>query len=76
MRPKYKALVFNFIGFAVLFIIGRLVFGHFFSINRIFLALLAAIIATVFAPKFMVIKTDEREKLMMKWIFIKAPREI
>ena len=76
MRPKHKAFVFNFIGFAVLFIIGRLVFGHFLSINRVFLALLAAMLATVFAPKFVVIKTDEGEKLMMKWIFVKGKREI
>lgn len=76
MQPKHKALVFNFIGFAVLFIIGRLAFGHFLYINRIFIALMAAIIATILAPKFVVIKTDGREKMMMKWIFIKGPREI
>ncbi len=76
MQPKYKALVFNFIGFAVLFVIGRLAFGYFLPINRIFLALMAAIIATIFAPKFGVVQTDKGEKTMMKWIFIKGSREI
>lgn len=76
MRLKHKALIFNFIAFAVLFIIGRLSFGYFLPINRIFLALMTAIIATILAPKFAVIQTDTGEKLVMKWIFIKGAREI
>jgi hypothetical protein len=76
MRPKYKALLFNFIGFAVLFIIARLTLGYFMDANRIFLAIGSAIIANILAPKFGAIDRAGREKLLMKWIFLKGFREI
>lgn len=76
MRPKYRALLLNFIGFAILFVIARLTLGHYLPINRIFLAVTSAIIANVLAPKFGAIQSDGGEKIMMKWIFIKGVRKI
>ncbi|XLS30383.1 hypothetical protein ACJD0Z_06050 [Flavobacteriaceae bacterium M23B6Z8] len=76
MRPKYKAIFYNFIGFAVFFLIARFSLGYFLPINRIFLAVTSAIIANILAPKFGVIKNEEGEKILMKWIFIKGMREI
>lgn len=76
MRPKHRALLYNFIGFAFLFIGSRLLLGHFFSMGTFILAFLAAVIATILAPKFAVVKTPKGEKLMMKWIFIKGIREM
>lgn len=76
MRPKYKALLFNLIAFVTLFLIARLILGHFLPINRIFLAVTSAIIANVLAPKFGAIQTDDGEKVLMKWIFIKGIREL
>ncbi|PWL37509.1 hypothetical protein DKG77_14450 [Flagellimonas aquimarina] len=76
MRPKHKALLFNFIAFVVLFLIARLVLGYYLPINPIFLAVTSAIIANVLAPKFGAIQTDDGEKVLMKWIFIKGMREI
>lgn len=76
MKPKHKALLFNFIAFVTLFLIIRLLLGYFMPINRIFLAVTSAIIANVLAPKFGAIETNEGEKLFMKWIFIKGTREI
>jgi hypothetical protein len=76
MRPKHKALLFNFIGFAVLFIIARLALGYFFDINRIFLAVGAAIIANILSPKFGAIDRSGKESVVMKWIFLKGFREI
>ncbi|WP_411031032.1 hypothetical protein [Spongiimicrobium sp. 3-5] len=76
MRPKYKALLFNFIGFAALFVVIRLALGHYFPISRIFLAVTSAIAANILAPKFGAIKTDDGEKIMMKWAFMKGMREL
>ncbi|MGB5275200.1 MAG: hypothetical protein WBN39_14190 [Flavobacteriaceae bacterium] len=76
MRPKHKALLFNFIGFAVLFIIARLALGYFIDINRIFLAVGAAIIANILAPKFGAIDRAGKQRVLMKWIFLKGFREI
>ncbi len=76
MRLKHKALLFNFIGFAVLFIIARLTLGLLMPINPLFLAITSAIIANILAPKFGAVDLDGTEKLMMKWIFVKGFREI
>jgi len=76
MAPKHRALLFNFIGFAFFFVGGRLLLGYLFSINTVLLAIMAAVIATILAPKFAVVKTAKGKKLMMKWIFIKGFREI
>lgn len=73
MRLKHKALLYNFIAFAFLFLVARFALGYFLPLNRIFLAVTSAIIANVLAPKFGVIKN---EKLLMKWIFIRGIREI
>ncbi len=76
MKLKYKALLFNFIGFATLFVIFRLTLGYVVPINTILLAVTSAIIANVLTPKFGLVQTDDGEKILMKWIFIKGTREI
>ncbi len=74
MKPKYKALLYNFISFTVLFIIIRLFLGYVLPINRIFMAITAAIAANILAPKFWISKNEG--KLLMKWVFSKGIREI
>ena len=76
MKPRQRALLFNFMGFAFFFIVGRTLLIYLFSLNTVLLALLAAVIATILAPKFAAVKTGKGEKLMMKWIFIKGFREM
>jgi len=75
MTLKNKALLFNFIGFAVLFLITRFGLSYFFELNRLLLALLSAIIATVLAPKFAIVNTAG-PRLVMKWIFLKGIKEM
>ncbi|MBN9283018.1 hypothetical protein [Flavobacterium sp.] len=36
----------------------------------------AFVVSTLLAPKFQAVKTNDGEKLFMKWIFIKGIREI
>ncbi|MBT8312404.1 MAG: hypothetical protein HKP23_06190 [Flavobacteriaceae bacterium] len=76
MRPTYKALLYNFIAFAIFFLTTRLILGYFWPGNLIFLAVGSAVVASILAPKFGVIKTNSGEKLMMKWVFIKKVRQL
>ncbi|ALM06652.1 hypothetical protein SB49_01660 [Sediminicola sp. YIK13] len=76
MKPKFKAFLFNFIGFAVLFVIIRTIMWFLLSSDSIFLAIVAAVLASVLSPKFAVSRTKEGEKLFMKWVFIKGLKEI
>ena len=76
MSPKIKAILLNFLGFAILFLVARIAFGYFLNLDRLYLALGAAIIASIFAPKFAVVEVEGSSKILMKWIFIKGFREI
>ena len=76
MRPTYKALLLNFLAFAALFLIARLILGYYWPANPVLLAISAAVIASILAPKFGVVKTNSGEKLMMKWIFIRKLRQL
>lgn len=76
MKSKYKVFVYNFLGFALLFVLFRFGLGAFLQLDSFYLALIAAIVASVLAPKFAVVKKDSVEKILMKWIFIKGFKEI
>ena len=76
MKPKDKAVLLNFIAFVTLFLVIRLILGHYLPINRIFLAVTSAILANILAPKFGAIRTKEGEKVFMKWVFRKGTKEL
>lgn len=75
MKPKFKVLIYNFLGFALLFVIGRLLLGMFLTLDTFVLSVIAAIVASLMAPKFAVVKSANGEKIMMKWIMLKGFRE-
>ena len=76
MTPKTKALIFNFIGFALLFVIMRIVVGKFTNLTGFWLPITSAVVASILAPKFQAVRTNEGEKIFMKWLFIKGVKEI
>ncbi|NER14195.1 hypothetical protein GWK08_12140 [Leptobacterium flavescens] len=76
MSLKTKALLYNFLCFAVIFLTARFTLGYVIPLSNIALAVISAVLATVLAPKFGVVQTNSGYKLMMKWIFLKKVREI
>ncbi len=77
MKPSTKTFLLNFLSFAVLFIVFRLISGYFLEDSgRLVKALAAAVLASILAPKFGAVKTDKGYKIMMKWIFLKGVKEI
>ncbi len=76
MKPKYQVLIYNFLSFAILFLIFRFGLSLFLTLDSFYLALIAAISASVLAPKFAVLKTETGDKILLKWIFIKGFKEL
>ncbi|WP_340158237.1 hypothetical protein [uncultured Maribacter sp.] len=72
MKLKHKVLAFNFLAFAILFIVFRVVLYMTLTISSIYLSVIAAILASFLAPKFAVAKIKGVEKIVMKWIFTKG----
>ncbi len=76
MTSKTKALIFNLIAFALLFLVFRLTIGAIIKGDTFWLALISAVIASILAPKFIVVKDEGKEKILMKTIFSKDVREL
>ncbi|WP_052188314.1 hypothetical protein [Cellulophaga sp. Hel_I_12] len=72
MNLKNKALVFNFISFTLLFLGMRYFIVEYLAAASIIKSIIAAILTMILAPKFMVMKTKEGTKLVMKWLFVKG----
>lgn len=72
MKLKHKVLVYNFLTFAVLFVLFRFILYFALAINSLYLSVIAAVSASVLAPKFAVAKIEGLDKIVMKWIFIKG----
>ena len=76
MSKKTKAFLFNLLGFSFFYIISYFLVMTFGVLQGLWIAATSFVISTLLAPKFQVVKTNEGEKLFMKWIFVKGLREI
>ncbi|WP_293871896.1 hypothetical protein [Flavobacterium sp.] len=76
MSKKVKAFLYNFICFAVLFIVFRYLIQHYTNLTGYFIPITAFVVGTLLAPKFQAVFTADGEKLYMKWLFIKGVKEI
>ncbi|MDP5061404.1 MAG: hypothetical protein NWP64_05745 [Maribacter sp.] len=72
MKLKHKVLIYNFLSFAVLFVLFRYILYVTVTMNSLYLSAIAAITASFLAPKFAVAKIEGVDKIVMKWIFIKG----
>lgn len=76
MKPQTKALVYNFLGFAILYIPLYFLVQHFTSLDGWFRPLTAAVVTTILSPKFHSVRTKDGLKVFMSWLFIKGVREV
>jgi len=76
MNLKTKALIYNFLGFAPIFLISYFLLEVFVQLGRPWTAIVAAVITFILAPKFQLIKTQEKDRLFVKWIFFKEFKEL
>jgi hypothetical protein len=76
MSVQTKALVFQFLSFAVLFIAFRFLIAAYTGLQGYWIPITAAVVATLISPKFQSVRTKDGEKLFVKWLFVKGVREI
>jgi len=76
MSVKTKALVLNFICFALLYVFFQFGIGALgFQLPWIALIVISAVLASFIAPKFGVITKEGKEVLIMKTLFRKDIKE-
>jgi hypothetical protein len=76
MDKKSKALIYNFLGFALFFTIVYFLVVQFTDLSGLWIPLTSGVAASILTPKFQVVKYMGEEKLFMKWMFIKGVKEI
>lgn len=76
MNAKTKVLIYQFVSFAVIFLLARYLIASFLELGWIWIPILSAVIATVLTPQFKVIHTEQGEKILMRWIFLKGVKTI
>ncbi|KQS47735.1 MULTISPECIES: hypothetical protein [Flavobacterium] len=76
MTLKTKAFLYQLLSFAVLFILFRFLVAAYTNLHGFWIPLTAFMIATLLSPQFQAVKTNDGEKLFMKWIFMKGIRQI
>jgi hypothetical protein len=76
MSKKTKALLYNLIAFAALFIPIRYLILEHYLITPILKPIIAFVIATLLAPKFQAGNAGGTEKIFMRWIFLKGVKEV
>ncbi len=76
MTLKTKAFLFQLVCFAILFIIFRFVVAAYTNLQGFWIPVTAFMVVTLLSPQFQSVKTNDGEKLFMKWIFMKGIRQI
>ncbi len=75
-KLQIRAFVYQLLCFAVLFILSRILVDKYSNLTGFWIPITAFIVSTLLAPKFQAVKTNDGEKLFMKWLFIKGIKEI
>ena len=75
-KLQVKAFVFQLLCFATLFILFRYLIEHYTNRTGLWIPFTAFAVGTLLAPKFQAVKTNDGEKLFMKWMFISGIKEI
>lgn len=76
MSKNFKALLYNFLGYAPLFIVFYFLAKNFTGLTGWWVPVTAAVAATILAPRFQVVKFQDGERILMKWLFIKGVKEV
>lgn len=75
-KLQIRAFVYQLACFAVLFIITRFLLERYSTLEGIWIPLTAFVVGTLLSPKFQVVKSNDGERLFMRWLFVKGFREI
>jgi len=76
MKLKTKAIIYQLVSFLIFFLPLRYAISELTNLTGFWIPLTAFVITTIVSPKFQSIRTQEGEKLYMKWFFIKGLKEL
>ncbi|NGY38061.1 hypothetical protein FQU23_011130 [Flavobacterium sp. XN-5] len=75
-KLQIRAFLYQLGCFAILFVSARYLVERYTGLTDLWIPLTAFVVGTILSPKFKAIKTQDGEKLYMKWVFTKDVKEI
>ncbi|MFA9190781.1 hypothetical protein AAGV28_05295 [Flavobacterium sp. FZUC8N2.13] len=75
-KLQLRAFLYQLGIFASLFILFRFLVQRYTELSGFWVPFVAFVLATFIGPKFQAVKTNDGEKLYMKWVFSKNVKEI
>ncbi len=76
MSKKNKALLYNLLSFGILYVFIRYVVIDYTSLTGIMRPLASFVVATLIAPKFQAGFVNGKERIYMRWLFLKGVKEV
>ncbi|MFP9115506.1 hypothetical protein ACLI1A_16325 [Flavobacterium sp. RHBU_3] len=76
MKKSTKALLYNFLGFAPIFMLTYFLVQHYTNLTGFWVPATSFMVTLLLSPKFQAGKVYGEEKLFMRWLFIKGVKEI
>lgn len=76
MSKKTKAFFYNFLGFSAFYLPTYFLIINFTHLEGFWIAGTAFMVSLLLSPKFQFVKTNDGEKIFMKWLFTKGVKEI
>jgi hypothetical protein len=71
---KTKSFVYQLVAYMIIYFPLKYLLETQTNLSGIFIPLTAILIVTIIGPKFQAVKTNDGEKIFMKWIFLKGFR--
>lgn len=75
-KLQVRAFLYQLGCFAILFISARFLLAQYSILTGFWIPFSAFVIGTILAPKFQAVKTNDGEKLFMRWMFVKGIKDI
>lgn len=76
MSKSTKALLYNFVCFAILYMGVYFLIAEFTELQGLWKPITAAVAASLLAPKFQTVRSAGSEKIYIKWLFMKGVKEV
>jgi hypothetical protein len=75
-KLQVRAFLYQLGCFAILFTSFQFLIAKYTYLTGLWIPMTAFVVGTIIGPKFQAVKTQDGEKLFMKWLFIKGIKDI
>jgi len=77
MNKKVKSILYNFLGFAPIFLLVYFLAKEYTGLpNTLWVSGVAFVASTILSPKFQVARLQGEEKIFMSWLFLKGVKVV